>query len=214
MANGESKPDLGALYGAARQRITALVTADGVDAETVVPATPVWRLHDVVAHLSGVTADAMTGNMAGAPGEEWTAAQVARGRDRTLRELLAEWAKFGPMLEGFLSSPDGVPAAAAVIDVHTHEADLRHALGLPMVVPADFLSWAVDRLRDGFHDAVAKAGLPPVSLIASDTEWFRARLGRRTVAEVSGYDWSLDPMPYLDAFFVFGRAAESLGEHS
>ena len=146
MTNSQGSVDLGALYSAARQRITALVTADGVDLEAIVPSTPAWRVHDVVAHLAGVAADAIGGNMEGAPGEAWTAAQVARGRDRSLADLIADWEEFGPMLEGFLSSPAGVPASAAVIDVHTHEADVRHALGMSFEMPGDFLDWAMRRI--------------------------------------------------------------------
>ncbi len=213
MTNSNTNVDLGALYGAARQRITALVATDGIDLETIVPATPAWRVRDVVAHLAGVTADAIGGNMAGAPGEAWTEAQVARGRDRTLPELLADWEQFGAMLEGFLSSPAGAAASAAVIDVHTHEADLRHALGLPLAIPAEFGAWVVDEMRNGFYNAVAEAGLPAVTVNASDSEWFRARVGRRTAAEVRAYDWSLDPAPYLDTFFHFGPTEQSLGEH-
>ena len=213
MTNSQASVDLGALYGAARQRITALVTADGVDLETIVPATPAWRVRDVVAHLAGVTADAIGGNMEGAPGEVWTAAQVARGRDRALTDLLEDWAKFGAMLEGFLSSPAGAPAAAAVIDVHSHEADIRHALGLSFEIPSTFLGWSMERLRDGFHTAVVEANLPPVTLKVADAELLRARLGRRTAAEVSAYGWSTDPAPYLDTFFLFGPAERSIGEH-
>ncbi|MEQ1874267.1 MAG: maleylpyruvate isomerase N-terminal domain-containing protein [Ilumatobacteraceae bacterium] len=213
MTNSTTTHDLGALYGAARQRITALVSANGIDLDTMVPSTPAWRVRDVVAHLAGVTADAIAGNMEGAPGEAWTAAQVARGRDRTLTEVLAEWAQFGPMLEGFLSSPAGAPASAAVIDVHTHEADVRHALGLSFDVPSEFLEWSMERLRDLFHKAVSEAGLPPVSVKVADAELFRARLGRRTEAEVRAYDWSVDPTPYLDSFFLFGPTEHSIGEH-
>lgn len=204
--------DIGALYGAARQRITALVTTDGVDLETIVPSTPAWRVRDVVAHLTGVTADAMSGNMAGAPGEAWTEAQVARGRDRSLDEILADWEKFGSMLEAFLSSPAGGPASAAVMDVHTHEADIRHALGMPIALPSDFLAWAIDGLRDGFYKSVGEADLPPVRMNAPDAEWFRARLGRRTEEQVRAYDWSIDPTPYLDTFFIFGPTQQASGE--
>lgn len=213
MTNSQASVDLGALYSAARQRITALVTVDGVDLKTIVPSTPAWRVRDVVAHLAGVTVDAIGGNMEGAPGEAWTAAQVARGRDRDLTDLLADWEKFGAMLAGLLSSPAGTPASAAVIDVHTHEADVRHALGLPFEMPSDFLGWSMKRVRDGFHASVSEAGLPPVTLNVGDAEMFRARLGRRTSAEVSAYDWSADPAPYLDTFFIFGPTERSIGEH-
>ena len=175
-------------------------------------ATPEWNVQCVIAHLSGIASDASTGNMEGAPGEAWTAAQVARGAGRTLVEMVAEWEQTSPMIEGFLSSPAGAARSAAVMDIHTHEADLRLALGLPSEVPTEFLSWAAPALQIGFAESVAAAGLAPVDLMASDFDWFRARLGRRTVAEVTAYTWSADPTPYLDVFFIFGRASTSLGE--
>lgn len=205
--------DLGESYKAARERISRLVAADDVDATLPVAATPGWTVHGVIAHVSGIAADASTGNMEGAPGEAWTAAQVARGAGRTLAELIAAWDESGPMLEGFLSSPAGEAASAAVMDVHTHEADLRLALGLAVAVPTEFLAWAGPSLRNGFAEAAAEAGLPAVEVTASDYEWFRARLGRRTAGEVCEYEWSADPKPYLDSFFIFGRADTSLGEH-
>ncbi len=206
--------DRGEAYRAARERISQLVTGDDVDPNLRVAATPEWTVHSVLAHLSGIADDASTGNMEGAPGEEWTAAQVARGVGRTIGELVDQWNLSGPQIEGFLSSPAGEAASAAVMDIHSHEADLRLALGRAVSVPAEFLAWAGPSLRNGFADAVVEAGLPPVEVTASDFEWFRARLGRRTVAEVSAYRWSADPEPYLDAFFVFGRAGSSLGEVS
>ena len=205
--------DFGALYMAARQRITTLVLADGVDLEMIVPATPAWRIRDVVAHLAGITSDAMTGNMDGAPGDVWTNAQVERGRGRPLSDVLADWATYGEEFEGFLSSPAGANATAAVMDVHAHEADIRHALGLPFELPDNFLSWASAQLHDRFQTSVAEAGLPPVSVKASASELFRARLGRRSAAQVCAYEWSADPTPYLDAFFIFGPAEQASSEH-
>jgi uncharacterized protein (TIGR03083 family) len=202
--------DLGKAYGAARQRICALVSDDV--AGVAVPATPEWNVHDVVAHVVGVAEDAATGNMAGAPGDEWTAAQVERGTSKTLTEMLAQWDLHGPIVESFLSSPAGESAAAALFDIHTHEADLRNALGLPAEMPAEMITWLGAAMRDGLAAAVAEAGLRPVDVGASDFELFRARLGRRTVDEVCAYPWSADPAPYLDPFFIFGRAARSLGE--
>ncbi len=206
--------DPGVLYRTCRERITALVSAPGVDESLVVPATPEWTVHDVIAHLSGIAEDATSGNMAGAPGDVWTAAQVARGKDRSLDDLLDQWTTLAPFMEAVFSSPEGAPRLNGVFDVHTHEADLRNALGLPVDVPADFLGWVAGIFRAGFADAVAAAGLPPVTVEAADLEWFRGRLGRRTEDEVRGYGWSADPDPYLDTFFIFGRATRSLGEHA
>jgi uncharacterized protein (TIGR03083 family) len=206
--------DLGVLYRNARERVAALVSADGIDPTTPVPATPRWDVHGVLAHVSGVATDAATGNMAGAPGDDWTAAHIARAEGKPIAELLDEWAQHAPTLEGFLSGPGADMASAAVVDVHSHEADLRHGLGQPLDIPADFLRWAGANLREGFDTAVAEAGLPPVALNISATEWFRGRLGRRTEAEVRAYPWPVDPDPYLDVFFIFGRATQSLQESS
>ncbi len=205
--------DLGAFYGDSRQRYVALVTSPGVDLEKIVPATPAWRVRDVVAHLTGVATDVITRNVEGAGGEAWTAAQVERGRDRSLEELLADWDTYGAQLEEFLSSPAGEVVGNVVMDVHSHEADLRTLLEMPVDLPADVLDWSMGRIRDGFHSAVAEARLQPVTINVSDAELFRARLGRRTAAEVSAYDWSADPTPYLDTFFIFGPAQTSIGEH-
>ena len=207
-----TNPDIGVFYGAARKRLTALVSQDGVDLQKMVPATPAWRVHDVIAHLTGVATDVINRNTEGAPSPAWTGAQVARGRDRSLAELLADWEKFGTQFQQFLSSPAGAPAGNAVMDVHSHETDVRTAFGMHTELPADFLAWSMGRIRDGFHKALAEAGLPAVSITVSDAELFRARLGRRTAAEVCAYDWSLDPQPYLDTFFIFGPAEHSIGE--
>ena len=200
------------MYRTARLRITDLVSDEVGDRR--VPATPLWDVHDVVAHLAGVTEDVRTGNMAGVTTDPWTAAQVERGRSKTIAELLAMWDELAPLVEGFLSSPDGHSAYRAVLDIHTHEADLLNALGRPIDLPSEFLDWMTPLLEADFADSVAGAGLPAVTVAASDLQWFRGRLGRRTVGEVSGYGWSADPAPYLDHWFVFGRAVQSLGETS
>ncbi|MGZ4680076.1 MAG: maleylpyruvate isomerase family mycothiol-dependent enzyme, partial [Ilumatobacteraceae bacterium] len=58
---------------------------------------------------------------------------------------------------------------------------------------------------------IAAAGLPEVTLEASDFELFRGRLGRRTRDEVAALGWSADPAPYLDIFFIFGPTDHPVG---
>ena len=205
--------DLGGMYRAARVRTSALVTADGVDPDLVVAATPEWTVHDVVAHLVGVATDAATGNMAGAPGDEWTAAQVRRGAGKSIAELVDEWGPHAELMEGFLSGADPYSGAGAgVLDIHTHEADLRTAMSLPLEFDEEFLAFAGEWVRRAFRSRVDEAGLSPVELDCDDLSVFRGLFGRRTEAEVCALGWSSDPAPYLDVFFVFGRAPESLGE--
>jgi uncharacterized protein (TIGR03083 family) len=202
----------GEFYRTARERIVGLVSTPGVDPNKVVPATPEWTVHDVLAHVAGVARDAVTGNMEGAPQDHWTAAQVERCKSLSIDALVAQWAQDGPILDQVFGGANGGMMSAGVFDVHSHEADLRQALGLPLAIPADFLAWAVPQMCDGFHAAVEADALPAVQLDISEIEWFRGRLGRRSEAEVRAYPWPTDPTPYLDAFFIFGRAAVSLGE--
>ncbi len=201
-------PDFGALYRNARLRICEL--ADASNDEVGVAGTPGWRVHDVVAHLSGIAEDAMTGNMEGAPGPAWTSAQVERGRARTIEEMKGRWEEFGPGIEGFLSSPAGAAASQAVMDIHTHECDLRQALGAPVELPADFLEWAGPGLLADFHEKVKTAGLPEVQLDAPPIEVLLGRMGRRTADEICALGWSADPQPYLDEFIIFGIRDEPL----
>jgi uncharacterized protein (TIGR03083 family) len=202
--------DLGVAYRAARLRIADLVSDDV--AESPVPASPAWNVHDVIAHLAGVAEDVANGNVEGAATDPWTAAQVERGRDKSVATLFDQWAAGAAGFEAFLSSPAGMAANAAVFDVHTHEADLRSALGMTPDLPDDVVVWAGGMMRESFHSRVAEEGLTEVSVDASDFEMFRGRLGRRTRTEVSAYAWSADPAPYLSAFFIFGPTEYSLGE--
>jgi hypothetical protein len=204
--------DLGEMYKASRLRITDLATDDV--AHLPVPATPLWNVHDLIAHVTGVVTDALSGNIEGAATDPWTAAQVERARDRTVSEMIDEWSVNGPMIEGFLSSPAGEAVSRAVVDIHTHEADLLQALGKPVVLPDQFLNWVAPVLLEDFQSQVAEQGLPPVQVQAAAFEVCRGRLGRRTVDEVRSYSWSADPAPYLDAWFIFGTAQQSLGEVS
>jgi uncharacterized protein (TIGR03083 family) len=202
--------DLGAMYRASRLRIGQLVD-DGVGSLPV-PATEQWSVHDLVAHVTGVAEDAVTGNMAGAPSDAWTAAHVARARDASIGQLVERWAGRADELEAMLSSPAGASASAAVVDVNTHEGDLRHALGLPVEPDEEFIAWVAPELLDGFYRAVAEAGLPPVEVEADPVDIWRGRLGRRTPEEIATLNWSADPSRYLATWFLFGPRATPLGE--
>lgn len=206
--------DLSASYRSARQRLSALYSnsVDDTIAARKVPATPEWTVHDLLSHLAGVTEDAATMNMDGVTTDPWTAAQVERGRSKSIADLIEMWGRHAPVIEGFLASAAGESAYRAVIDILTHEYDVRHALGLPADLPAGDLAWVGATARSEFVHSISGAHLPLVEVIASDFEWFRSRLGRRTVGEVCAYDWSSDPAPYLEHWFVFGHAEQSLGE--
>jgi uncharacterized protein (TIGR03083 family) len=210
--------DLGDRYLRGRERVVALVSdLDGDAWGRPVAACPGWSTQDLVAHLVGITDDALAGNMEGAPGPAWTAAQVAKRAGTAPADLLAEWeANAGSFAEA-LTAIGMVPG---VIDVLTHEQDLRGALGRPGGDPAD-LTWVVGVLLERLDGRVQETGLPAVavrteggervvgrgeigvSLRTTDLELFRASLGRRSAAQVTALDWEGDPAPYLPHLSVF-----------
>lgn len=223
--------DLGELYAAARHRITDLVLSSPAEAAAAAcPATPEWNVHDVLAHCRGITEDVRLGNIAGAGTDPWTAEQVTRHRDTSIADLIAGWSADAPLLESVLSSPGGDAVSRVVIDVHTHEADIRAALGRPQPLTDEFIEWALPALCAGLFDSVAAAGLAPLAVVATDAgtygpadaavtvttsafELFRARLGRRSRNQVWDYDWGgADPTPYLEHFFIFGPRPTELVE--
>jgi uncharacterized protein (TIGR03083 family) len=223
--------DKGAAYRGARERIGALVRAAGPDVDgRLVPANPGWTVHDVVAHVRGVAQDVINGNMAGAPGESWTAAHVERGRVKSTDVLLEEWADDAAILEEMLNSPDGARMGALVIDAHAHEQDLRGALERPGERTGPFVEWATSHLLGAFFAKVDGSGLAPVqvhtdtavlgepdapvTLKATNWELFRAALGRRSPGQIASLDWSgsADPSVYLPHMIIFGPAAADVVE--
>ena len=226
--------DLGELYAASRYRITDLIMSSPEDVgDWPCPATPAWSVHDVVAHLRGITEDVRNGNVAAAGTDPWTAAQVARHRDRGVRELLSEWGDDAPLLESVLSSPQGDAVSRAVIDVYTHEADVRGAVGRPADLPDPFGAWVMLALEGHIAEMARASGSPPIRiettegdevgradavvvLRAGRFELFRALLGRRSASQVAAMDWGgADATPYLDHFFVFGpRPTDLIEDHA
>lgn len=224
-------PDLGELYAASRNRITDLImTAPEGAGYRPCPATPGWSVHDVLAHVRGVAEDVRTGNLDGVATDAWTAAQVQRHHEDSLEELLTCWADDAPLLEGFLSSPQGSAVARAVFDVHCHEADIRGGLDKVVALPETFGAWAMPLITEPWLGSVAAAQAPairietsegdhlgpsdaPVVLRVRRFDLFRALLGRRSEDQVRAFDWGgADPSPYLDGFFLFGPRESQLVE--
>jgi uncharacterized protein (TIGR03083 family) len=229
--------DLGALYAAARQRITAVLEDVAPEVATrLCAATPGWTVHDVVAHVRGITGDVRTGNLAGVTTDPWTAAQVERHRNDPLPQLLEDWAVDAAPFEAFLSGPHGEGAGRAVIDLHAHEHDIYGAVvpgagcEIRPALPEPFVAWGLAALVHGFAGRVREAGLDavcvrteegdvfgpvdaPVTLAATRFELFRAMLGRRSAAQVCAFDWvGADPTIYIPTFFVFNPRRDPLVE--
>lgn len=205
-------PDHTSAYRALRARVTAL--AGGLDEEAallVVPATPEWRIKDLIAHLAGTNADLLTGRLERVGSDEWTEAQIAPRRGIPLAELLAEW---NAAADGFDTLIPDLPLferGQVLFDAETHEQDLRGALGIIGGRDSDAFEigwgWAaaiVGQMRDGYQagalclrteagDEVVGVGDVTSTVTASRFELFRAMTGRRSVVQVKTYPWDGEP---------------------
>lgn len=213
--------DAVAAFAHTRRRITHLLREHGPSiATTRVPACPDWNVRDVAAHLAGVTADALAGNMEGAGTDPWTAVHVDTRSERSLDEILAEWDEAGPRLEAALAGV-GPGANQLVFDTATHEHDLRQALDVrddrdndSIAVALEFITsaWAASftahgfeplRLRFGDTSVDAGEGEPVATVSTTPFETLRALSGRRSLAQITAYDWDADPTLWLPSF-TFG----------
>ena len=232
--------DLPPLYRDTRERLTALVAGlDDAALATPVPTCPGWLVADVVAHLAAVVEDALASRLTGPPSEEQTAEQVARYKGRPMTQTLTGWTAGAPQFEEIISAFN-VPQA--VIDVASHEQDIRGALGQPGARDTDAVrrmgGWLLERLRtpvpvrvtvedaefqagpsgDGWAAAEPSPGAgrgrgePVLGLTTTRFEAFRWRMGRRSREQLAALDWSGDPAAVLDHLVVFGPARTNIIE--
>lgn len=219
-----NEPDRGALYRQGRERLTELAgTLTDVELHTAVPACPGWDVHDVLAHLAGIVADATSGNMDGVRSDPWTAKQVSDRRDVPTAEVLAEWTRLAPRLEPVITK---AAISDIVVDVTTHEHDIRGAVGRAGARDVPVMGIVAGWLLDRFDSQIRAAGLPAVRvgdrvcgpgdptliLTTTDFELVRACVGRRSVAQLAAMGWSGDPSPYLEHLTVFAPSATDVIE--
>jgi uncharacterized protein (TIGR03083 family) len=216
-------PDLAVMYREARERLTGLVAGlDEAQLAAAVPACPGWSVADVMGHLAAIPEDALAGRLTGPPSEAETAAQVARFRGRPIVQTLAGWTETAPRFEEIVAAFSVWPA---VIDVASHEQDIRGAVGQPGARDTELIRelarWLVTRLRppvplrvtvEGTPIQVGPDGEPVLELTTTWYEAFRWRMGRRSRGQLAALDWSGDPSPVLDHLVVFGPAMADIAE--
>lgn len=217
--------DLAHLYRDTRERLCDLVLGlDDSKLATPVPACPGWSVTEVLYHLLAVVEDVMAGKLTRPPTDAETAAQVDRHRGTPVRTIAETWAELAPPFEELIA---GAAVWPAVLDVATHEQDIRGALGRPgardtevVRVGAEALvAWMRPsvRLRVVCEDFDTEVGVehaqsPALVLRTTRFETFRWRLGRRSRSQVENFDWSGDPASAMDQLFVFGPSATDIVE--
>jgi len=186
--------DWGALYRDHVAAVTALAgDLSGDELAAVVPATPAWTVHDVLAHLAGGPSDAVTGRMDGAPGPEWTARHVGERRDLPVADLVEEMRSHQ---DAIAEQAAASPRPAIVWDISVHHADLHEALGRGRLP---------DRLWEPVLANVApmRFGAARVPVDVDPYELFRAVFSRRSRTQMQAWGLPLSPAQ-LDEVCIFG----------
>ena len=200
-----------ALYRDVRADVLAVARGREDDLDRWSPATPAWRVRDVLAHLAGVCDDILHGNVAGVATDAWTAAQVEKRRSWPAAAVLDDWEEHGPEIDAII---DGAPSprwGQLLFDAWTHEQDVRGALDEPggrdSSAARRVFEWIAGGMdeRDraegrGALSLVTEAGarvvgVPPSAETVRTTrfELLRAVTGRRSVAQVERWEWTGAP---------------------
>jgi uncharacterized protein (TIGR03083 family) len=207
------EPSIDDLYHQAAHSFAELATQlDDDDWATPVGCCPGWTARDVLSHVSGVADDIIHGRVDGAGTSPWTAAQVERNREFTVAELMERWTGQVDRIAEIL---DQFSEFRPPMDTQAHEHDIRAAVGKRGNRDNAIITATAARFRQ-------MESTPPVTILLENdesrpaptdglvvrglTRWelVRSRLGRRSRRQVAGYDWSGDPTPVLDDWFVFG----------
>ncbi len=204
------------LYRNTRVRMTQLCRTFGGDGSGQVPCCPDWTVSQVVSHTTGVCADILAGNIAGAGTDPWTEVQVDTRRGRSLEEVLVEWEQLGPKVEAALAG--GLLPDQLLADTVTHEQDLRGAFARPGYRDDPGLIAGLRFLFDGLA-GLDQSALPPLNLVSGPYEGLigngepqatltvepfelmRSFTGRRSLEQIRAYDWGgAEPSPWLPVF--------------
>ncbi len=175
---------LAATQGVRARTIALLRSVDAEQLARIVPTCPAWTVKDLAAHMFGVGDDLLAGRLEGIGSAAWTDAQVERMREIPIDGLLDQWEASAAAFDQLVPHIPAPSNLQLVMDMATHEHDIRLALGVPgaqddpsLAVGAAYL---LGGLRRGDPDLAARidgAGL-------SDFELLRTLTGRRSMAQM------------------------------
>jgi uncharacterized protein (TIGR03083 family) len=225
--------DCGAIYRHERRRLLEFARSlTPRQLETLVPATPAWRVLDVLAHVVAITADlnALRFGDENDDPDEWTARQVESRRGRSIDELEHEWEHESITFDVGLNQLGYEVGSHFVGDLLQHSIDVRSALGQARYEPDDALTAGLDFYVDSLHEAltaddigalrlrwpgtdlVVGPGPPSASLSATAFDLFRSIGGRRSGRQIRALDWSGDVDRFVTRISRYGLPTADLSD--
>lgn len=210
-------------------------TINAQDASMMTLACPEWSVKDVYAHLAGIATDILAGNTEGAATAPWADQHVSDRRDQSLTAVLDEWSTNGAEVSTVMASIGEAFPYLLFIDQYTHGWDIRAAIGERAAVTPNLTAWRhfADDVRTTLESDPAGADLDAITLQLSDGgftqsiaigtgepvgtvamplfEFSRAVLGRRSIAQLTRFDWPVaDPTGHIHAIVRFGITPDDL----
>jgi len=206
--------ELALAYQEVRNRCLALakeITSE--QAAIATPCCPEWSVKDTFAHLAGVPADVLTGNIENAATAEWADAQISARAHLSLQEICEELDHKGSEMDDVIRSMGAKTMPRFYLDCWTHEWDIRHALGAwttpDLTLPVYAWPFLAEKLGELSRSANAEAitlavqlpdrtdtvalgtGEPTRTVELSLFEAMRVTMGRRSRAQIEAM--GLDP---------------------
>jgi uncharacterized protein (TIGR03083 family) len=215
-------------YRTTRERLSELVRPlRDQDLRRTVPACPAWDVHDVIAHMSGVQELLTAGERPTGDTQDWIDAIVAARREVPVGELLDRWAACE---EGTSAIIDG-GVQVLIVDVVSHEHDIRNAVGLPGARRVAEVPAAVEVMLTNLSGLMDEAGLGALAVDTGSARWtshdapigctlevdaweaLRIIVSRRTEEEMRVLPVNGDIEPYIRLFDARSPLPrQSLGE--
>jgi hypothetical protein len=140
--------------------------------------------------MYGVCDDLLNGRLEGIGSEAWTQAQVDRHSGKPLDAFLDEWAASGEACDAMLLHIPKPGNYQLVMDMATHEHDIRLAVGSPgaqddpsLAIGSAYMLHNIAKMDADLAEQIQGCGL-------TDFDRLRSMTGRRSMAqlEASGID--------------------------
>jgi uncharacterized protein (TIGR03083 family) len=184
---------LGAAQGTRLRSIEILRSLNETQAALTVLPCPGWSVKDLTCHMFGVADDILNGRLDNVGSDAWTAEQVARHRPKSLAEICDDWESSSADFDAFVLSIPSPSNLQVVMDLVTHEHDIRLALNQQGCQDSDSVTIGLEYLLGHLRHENPELLAVLDKLELSDFEMLRVLSGRRSLRQLKemGIDGSL-----------------------